>query len=72
MGIKILGTGCYLPDQKLTNNDFTKFVETNDEWIRTRTGIAERRMAGWEPVWYMGRSSRRGRQSAGRCAYPGS
>lgn len=54
MGINILGTGSYVPDQKLTNDDFTRFVETNDEWIRTRTGITERRMAGWEPTWYMG------------------
>ena len=54
MGINILGTGCYLPEQKLTNDDFTRFVDTSDEWIRTRTGIKERRMAGWEPVWYMG------------------
>lgn len=55
MGINILGMGSYVPEQKLTNNDFTKFVETNDEWIRTRTGIVERRMAGWEPTWYMGK-----------------
>lgn len=54
MGIKILGMGCYLPEQTLTNDDFTRFVDTNDEWIRTRTGISERRMAGWEPTWYMG------------------
>lgn len=54
MGINIMGLGCYVPEQKLTNNDFTRFVETNDEWIRTRTGIVERRMAGWEPTWYMG------------------
>lgn len=54
MGINILGTGSYVPDQTFTNDDFTRFVETNDEWIRTRTGICERRMAGWEPVWYMG------------------
>lgn len=54
MGINILGMGSYLPEQKLTNDDFTRFVETNDEWIRTRTGITERRMAGWEPTWYMG------------------
>ena len=54
MGINILGMGCYLPEQTLKNDDFTRFVETNDEWIRTRTGIVERRMAGWEPVWYMG------------------
>lgn len=54
MGINIVGLGSYVPEQKLTNDDFTRFVETNDEWIRTRTGIAERRMAGWEPTWYMG------------------
>lgn len=54
MGINIVGLGTYVPEQKLTNDDFTRFVETNDEWIRTRTGITERRMAGWEPTWYMG------------------
>lgn len=54
MGINIAGLGSYVPEQKLTNDDFTRFVETNDEWIRTRTGITERRMAGWEPTWYMG------------------
>ena len=54
MGVNIKGLGTYLPEQKLTNDDFKKFVETNDEWIRTRTGISERRMAGWEPTWYMG------------------
>lgn len=57
MGINILGMGKYLPEQRLTNDDFTRFVETNDEWIRTRTGITERRMAGWEPTWYMGREA---------------
>lgn len=54
MAIRILGTGSYLPEQKLTNDDFNRFIETSDEWIRTRTGITERRMAGWEPTWYMG------------------
>lgn len=54
MGINILGMGRYLPEQTITNADFEKFVETDDEWIRTRTGISERRMAGWEPSWYMG------------------
>ncbi|MDE5770621.1 MAG: ketoacyl-ACP synthase III [Ruminococcus sp.] len=54
MGINITGLGTYVPEQTLTNDDFTKFVDTNDEWIRTRTGITERRMAGWEPTWYMG------------------
>lgn len=54
MGINILATGSYVPEQKLLNDDFKKFIDTNDEWIRTRTGITERRMAGWEPTWYMG------------------
>ena len=54
MGINILSTGCYVPEQKLKNDDFKKFIDTSDEWIRTRTGITERPMAGWEPCWYMG------------------
>lgn len=57
MGINIVGMGSYLPEQVLTNEDFTRFVETSDEWIRTRTGISERRVAGWEPTWYMGREA---------------
>lgn len=57
MGINILGMGTYVPEQKLVNDDFKKFVDTNDEWIRTRTGIVERHMAGWEPVWYMGKTA---------------
>ncbi|MDE6426287.1 MAG: ketoacyl-ACP synthase III [Ruminococcus sp.] len=66
MGINIMGLGCYVPEQKLTNNDFTRFVETNDEWIRTRTGIVERHMAGWEPTWYMGtQASLRAIENAG-------
>ena len=59
MGINILGTGKYVPEQILTNDDFTRFVDTNDEWISTRTGIRERRMAGWEPTWYMGKEAAR-------------
>lgn len=54
MGINILAMGNYIPEQKLKNDDFTRFIDTNDEWIRTRTGIVERPMAGWEPTWYMG------------------
>ncbi|MDE6775384.1 MAG: ketoacyl-ACP synthase III [Ruminococcus sp.] len=55
MGVNIMAMGSYLPEQTLTNDDFRKFVDTNDEWIRTRTGICSRHMAGWEPVWYMGK-----------------
>ncbi len=57
MGINILGMGKYVPEQVLTNDDFTRFIETNDEWIRTRTGIVSRPMAGWEPTWYMGKKA---------------
>lgn len=57
MGINIMGMGSYLPEQTFTNDDFRKFVDTNDEWIRTRTGICSRHMAGWEPAWYMGKQS---------------
>lgn len=42
---KILGTGSYLPSQVRTNADLEKMVETSDEWIVTRTGIRERRIA---------------------------
>jgi len=39
---RITGTGSYVPEKVLTNLDIEKFLDTNDEWIRTRTGICER------------------------------
>jgi 3-oxoacyl-[acyl-carrier-protein] synthase-3 len=42
----ITGVGHYAPEHKLTNKDLEKMVDTNDEWIRTRTGIQERRILG--------------------------
>lgn len=57
MGVNILAMGSYLPEQILTNDDFKRFVDTDDEWIRTRTGICSRHMAGWEPAWYMGKQA---------------
>ncbi|ARU93644.1 beta-ketoacyl-ACP synthase III [Tatumella citrea] len=42
---KIIGTGSYLPEQVRTNADLEKMVDTSDEWIVTRTGIHERRIA---------------------------
>jgi 3-oxoacyl-[acyl-carrier-protein] synthase-3 len=41
---KITGVGHYVPDYVLTNKELEKIVETDDEWIRSRTGIAERRI----------------------------
>ena len=40
----ITGVGHFVPEQKLTNQDLEKLVDTNDEWITTRTGIKERRI----------------------------
>ena len=40
----ITAVGGYVPDDKLTNADLEKMVDTNDEWIRTRTGVVERRI----------------------------
>lgn len=45
---RILGTGSYLPAQIRTNADLEKMVDTSDEWIVTRTGIRERRIASEE------------------------
>ncbi|WP_295233698.1 beta-ketoacyl-ACP synthase III [Sediminibacterium sp.] len=42
---KIAGIGMYVPANVVTNNDLTKYMETNDEWIQERTGIKERRYA---------------------------
>ncbi len=39
---RITGTGSYAPAKVVTNHDLEKFLDTNDEWIRTRTGIVER------------------------------
>ena len=46
MNAGILSVGRYLPERVLTNFDLEKMVDTSDEWIRTRTGIEERRIAG--------------------------
>src|SRR3954454_21760961 len=43
--VSIVGTGSYVPDRVLTNDDLSKIVNTSDEWITTRTGIKERRVA---------------------------
>jgi 3-oxoacyl-[acyl-carrier-protein] synthase-3 len=43
---KILGTGSYLPTQVRSNADLEKMVDTTDDWIKSRTGISERRIAG--------------------------
>ncbi|WP_257349159.1 beta-ketoacyl-ACP synthase III [Pseudalkalibacillus decolorationis] len=48
MNAGVIGIGRYVPDRVMTNADLEKIVDTSDEWIRTRTGIEERRIADKE------------------------
>ncbi|MFN7064727.1 MAG: beta-ketoacyl-ACP synthase III [Aquificaceae bacterium] len=50
MGVSIEGIGYYVPDKVLTNFDLEKMVDTTDDWITTRTGIRERRIAQGESL----------------------
>ena len=49
-GVIIAGTGSYAPSKTLTNQDLAQIVDTSDQWIRSRTGIRERRIAGAEEL----------------------
>lgn len=53
-GVKIIGVGKCVPEKIATNDDFSKIVETNDEWITTRTGIKKRHISNGEPTWHLG------------------
>ena len=54
---RIAGTGSYLPERVVKNTDFEKLVDTNDEWIVSRTGISERRIGTGIENWQMGLSA---------------
>src|SRR5262249_29381332 len=41
-GLSIIGTGHYVPGRPYTNHDLARVLDTNDEWVRQRTGIAQR------------------------------
>lgn len=45
MSFRILGTGMYVPPRVVTNDELSQFLETNDEWIRQRVGVRERRIS---------------------------
>ncbi|MCI5946021.1 MAG: ketoacyl-ACP synthase III [Oscillospiraceae bacterium] len=65
-GINILGTGSYSPSVKVSNDDMSKIVETNDEWISTRTGIKNRFLTDGESAWKMGaNAAKKAIESAG-------
>ena len=42
----VIGCGCYLPSRVLSNSELSRMVDTSDEWIRQRTGISQRHIAG--------------------------
>ncbi len=53
MTTKIIGTGSYLPETIVTNDDLSKIMDTSDEWISTRTGIKERHLVKEENTTFM-------------------
>ena len=59
MGITLQGLGYYVPEDVLTNFDLEKMVDTSDEWIVTRTGIKERRIAKRESLLDMAEKASR-------------
>ncbi len=65
--VSIVGTGSYLPKKVLSNTDLEKIVDTNNEWIISRTGIQERRIAGTEeyPSHLGAKAARRALEDAG-------
>ena len=54
MSFRILGTGSFLPQKVLTNEDLSHMVETSDEWITKRVGVKERRVCTTETNTDMG------------------
>ncbi|MCR4760059.1 MAG: ketoacyl-ACP synthase III [Oscillospiraceae bacterium] len=54
MSIQVLGTGAYVPERIVTNDELSTMVDTSDEWIRQRVGVAERRVSVSENASEMG------------------
>ncbi len=66
MTARIIGTGSYLPETVVTNDDLAKIMDTSDEWIRSRTGIGERHLVKDETTVSMSaEAARRALQNAG-------
>ena len=66
---RIVGTGSYVPETIWKNEDLEKMVDTNDAWIRERTGIGSRHIAGEETVAEMAaKAARRALENAGICS----
>lgn len=69
MGIRFLGTGRYLPELTISNQDFEKIVDTSDEWITTRTGIKTRHITNGEYTFQLGtKAAKQALEKAGLAA----
>lgn len=67
MSFTILGTGMYVPQRVVTNDDLALLVDTNDEWIRKRVGIARRHISTGETASDMGAPPRNARWTTPAC-----
>lgn len=67
MNTKIYGTGSCVPEKIITNDDLSKTLDTSDEWIRTRTGITARHIAGQKETASVlaGKAAQRALENAG-------
>lgn len=66
MSIQILGTGAYVPERILTNDDLSRMVDTSDEWITQRVGVKERHVSVDESATEMGaKAAQRALEAAG-------
>ncbi len=66
MSIQILGTGAYVPERILTNDDLSRMVDTSDEWITQRVGVKERHVSVDESAAEMGaKAAQRALEAAG-------
>ena len=66
MSFQIMGTGSYVPEKILTNEDLSRMVDTSDEWITQRVGVKERRISVNETASEMGaKAAQRALEAAG-------
>ena len=65
MRARIIGTGSFLPEHRLTNEDLAGMVDTSDAWIRERTGIEERRLSRQGTAWMAARAAEAALENAG-------
>jgi len=65
MTARIIGTGSYIPEKVITNEDLTKLVDTSDEWITSRTGIKKRHITNDGTTFMAAKAAKRACADAG-------